>query len=330
MSFILSLFVFLIHFRVFSVFKHAEGFLQYALDSLLILTKVAVPLFFVISGALFYRDYEWSMTFKKWKNRFFSLCIPYLVWNTLWLILALLGEYTPLGSLLGGVKASLSLQNILNGVFLYEYFEPFWFIFQLIILTAFCPIIYLLLRNKWIGLICVVSFFLASCFGFELNPVLFPSSNMVLFYLIGAWIGIHQIAFFTTRKNKLYATIGFATYILCCVFHGTKAWHPDWFASAQVPLLVNVISCGSFWIAFDYFDIRKCPKYMSRSFLIYALHSFLGAAISKILAIVLPSGQGYLILNAVLTLLITVMVICGFGFILDKYFPILKRVLTGR
>ena len=326
----LSLFVFYIHFRVFSVFKNANGLTGYLFDMLLVLTKVAVPLFFVISGALFYRDYTWKLTTKKWKSRLFSLCVPYLIWNTIWLCLALLGHYTPLGIFLGGVKTSFSIRNIFNGIFLYGNFEPFWFIYQLIILTVFCPLIYLLLKNKWIGLGWIIVFYVASCFGFKLSKTLFPNSNMVILYLIGAWIGLHHFSDFTARRSRIQAISGLIIYILCCIFHWTAEALPEWCTSFQVPLLVTIISCGAFWIAFDYFDMQKCPKYMTYSFLIYALHSFIGATISKLLTLLIPSTQGYLLPIAVIAFPATVVVICIVGSLLDNYFPLLKRILTGR
>jgi len=329
-SFVLSLFVFYIHFRVFSVFKMADGPLNSILQQLIVFTKVAVPLFFVISGALFYRDYTWRLTFKKWKNRFFTLCIPYLVWNTMWTILAFIGNYTSLGILLGGTKAEFTLTNLLNGVFLYGYFEPFWFIFRLIVLTAFCPVIYLLLKNKWVGLCSILAFYVASCFDFGLNILMIQNLDMVIVYLIGAWVGIHKFPLFTARKCKTYALIGFVVYILCCVFHGLSQKLPQWFFAPQISLLVTIISCGAFWVAFDYFDMKKCPKFMSYSFLMYALHSFFGAAISKILDMIMPSGQACLAITATITFLTTITCICIIGWCLDHYFPLLRRILTGK
>ncbi len=329
-SFVLSLFVFFIHFREFSVFENTEGLLQSVLDLMLTVTKVAVPLFFMISGTMFYRNYDLGSTFKKWKSRFFSLCIPYLVWNTAWLVLALLGNYTPLGALLRGVKASLSLKNILNGIFLYSYFEPFWFIFQLIILTALCPLIYLLLKNKFIGILVIIAFFLASSCGITLNSILFPSTNAVLFYLTGAWIGIHAYHKFTTRSSKKTALTGLAVFIMCCVFHMFADFLPQWCATTQIPLLVTLLSCFAFWISFDYFDMKKCPKYMTCSFLVYALHSFVGAVISKMLYMLMPSNQIGLLFIALITFSSTIIVICLIDRALDKYTPYLKRILTGR
>lgn len=197
-------------------------------------------------------------------------------------------------------------------------------------MTAACPLIYLLLKNKWVGLAWIIAVFIALCFGFRFNTWLFPNSNMVLIYLIGAWIGIHHFSFFTERRSKLHALAGFFVYILCCVFHGVMNPVPEWCITFQIPLLVTIISCGAFWIAFDYFDVKLCPQYMSHSFLIYALHSFIGAAISKVTNMLLPPTQGYLLLTAIITFPLTIIIICIIGRLLDSRFPVLKRILTGR
>lgn len=50
----------------------------------------AVPTFFVISGFLFFRNCEGcgnvSYYKNKWHNRLYSLIIPYIIWNILWVL----------------------------------------------------------------------------------------------------------------------------------------------------------------------------------------------------------------------------------------------------
>jgi len=328
-QFILSLFVFLIHFSVFSVFRDDVP-LNRVFNILLIPTHVAVPLFFVISGALFFRDYTLSATPKKWKNRFFSLCVPYLAWNTLWLILALLGNYTPLGTFLGGVKAAFTWQNVLRGIFLYGYFEPFWFIYQSILLTALCPLIYVLMKNKWIGLVAIVAFYISLCFGLKNYTTLFHNTGMILPYLIGAWIGIHCFEWFTTRRTKGQAIAGLAVFVLCCIFHGISHLLPQWYATFQLPLVVTVISCGAFWVGFDLLSLKSCPKFAAESFLIYGGHSLVGATVSKVISILLPDGHLFTTVTAILAFPATVVILCVCGRILTRFFPRIKRILTGR
>lgn len=328
-QFVLSLYVFFIHFSAFSVFR-SDALLQTFFDLLLPVTHVAVPLFFMISGALFYRNFTLSLTLKKWKSRFFSLCIPYLTWNTVWLLLAFLGYYTPLGAFLGGVKAPFSWINIFNGIFLHGFFEPFWFILQLIVLTALCPVFYLLLKKKWIGLVSIAAIYLMLCLKVPLNNVLINNPGMVICYLAGAWIGLHYFDMFAERKNKKRAVMGFGVYVVCCILHGIRDLMPQWYEVMQLPLAVMLVSCGAFWTMFDCFEMRMCPGYLGDSFLIYALHSFVGAALSKMLAMVMPKGQGYVLLTAVIVFPATIAIICLLGRFLEKYWPGGKRILTGK
>ena len=329
-QFVLSLFVFFIHFRRFSPFQNAGDFLADAMHALYALTHVAVPLFFVISGVLFYRNYSLASTFQKWKSRFFSLVIPYLVWNTLWLGLALLGHYTPLGAYLGGVDAVLSWESVINGIFFHGNFEPFWFILQLIALIALCPVIYLFLKNKWIGLLTIATYFVLYCRGFRWDRVLFSDSGMVLFYLVGAWIGIHDCERFMTRRSRGQAWTALCVYAGCCVVTGVVGYLPKWYTVWQLPLLVKLISCGAFWIAFDLLDMKKIPDYMSHTFLIYAMHSLVGATLAKLLRMALPAGELFTALTALITFPMTVILICVFGHLITRYLPSVKRILCGR
>ena len=63
------------------------------------IVRVAVPIFFLISGYLFFYNFVPSM--EKWKykfkSRFHSLFIPYVIWCTGWLIILYLVELLPIG-----------------------------------------------------------------------------------------------------------------------------------------------------------------------------------------------------------------------------------------
>ena len=69
---------------------------------------------------------------------------------------------------------------------------------------------------------------------------------------------------------------------------------------------------------------------MSHTFLIYALHSFVGATIAKIVYMIMPPTQSGLVLTAVITFPTTIIIICVIGWLLNNHFPLLKQVLTGR
>lgn len=325
-SFALSLLVFFIHFRLFSAFNGASASLHRIFNIINSTTHVAVPLFLMLSGVMFYRNYEFKDTVKKWKSRFFSLCIPYLIWNAFWMFIALLGYYTPFGFLTGGVKAQFSVMNVLKGIFLNEYFEPFWFIKWLIVLTVLCPIIYALLRRKIVGIVMIVAVYILSCFDF----VWLPDLSSVIFYLTGAWVGIHYFEFFTSRKKIRYAVFCIVIYIACCLFMGYKSSFDKWIFVLQIPTIVKLISCFAFWFLFDLININKCPRFLGYSFLIYAMHSFIGAALTKCMYMLVSSNPAFLPLIAVVSFSTTIIIICIFGYVLEKNMPKAKKLITGR
>lgn len=328
-SFVLSIFVFFIHFRTFSVFSSSKILGEF-FSFLLPITHVAVPLFFMISAIFFYRDYYFEVTLQKWKRRFFSLCIPYLVWNTFWLILSLLGYYTALGALTGGVKAPFSLKNILYGIFLYSNFEPFWFLCQLILLTALCPAIFLILKNKRFGILAIICYYCLYCFGFRLPKPFFQDSSMIIFYLIGAWIGIHYYDLFTRRTSRKHAAYCLVVFLVCCISIGFISQYPSWYLAAPITTIIKIISCMCFWRLFDLFSFNACAPFFEESFAIYSLHSFVGASIAKILSILLPNHELFLVLVAIVSFPITVISICLFALLLKRFFPRFKKILFGR
>ena len=80
----------------------------------------------------------------------------------------------------------------------------------------------------------------------------------------------------------------------------------------------------------DLFDFNKSPRFLKYSFLIYALHSFVGAVITKILFLIFVSDLAFLPIVAVISFPLTIVIICMFGIILEKYLPRLNKILVGR
>ena len=83
----------------------------------IILCRVAVPLFFFMSGFLFFLRTEFftaQVYFKKLKSRFRSLLIPYLFWNLVLLLLVFVLSMIPLLSGFLNKKPEVSIQYILS------------------------------------------------------------------------------------------------------------------------------------------------------------------------------------------------------------------------
>lgn len=158
-SFFLSVLVVMIHIRSFNQYEFS-GALGNALQSLgtilnSSITSVAIRLFFVISGVLFYRNYTYKSTLEKYKSRLKSLLVPYLIWCSLYTFVMMAIHYSPLGSRFE-FDIPFSIRNLVMGIVFNDFYFSFWFIFNLIIFTLLCPVIYTLLKNKLVGALVVI------------------------------------------------------------------------------------------------------------------------------------------------------------------------------
>lgn len=115
-------------------------------------TTVCVPCFFILSGYLYFNNikkFTWGTYLSKAKSRIYTLLIPYLIWNTLDLILCIL-KYKYLGYPSYGVidDDGISITRLLEGYWnyhdTYPYAFAFWFIRNLIVFVIISPVAYLI------------------------------------------------------------------------------------------------------------------------------------------------------------------------------------------
>ena len=150
------------------------------------ITEVCVPLFFVISGYLFFRNIppnpqpRWFLD--KYRSRFFSLVIPYLIANVIaW------------GCYYFAIKA---VPSMVSGFFGDRWKEPLfvfwtgpinmslWFIRELILVVVASPAVYLLVRyTRWWGVLA-----LGLLWAFKIGPA------PIFLFSIGAQESIWKIA----------------------------------------------------------------------------------------------------------------------------------------
>jgi surface polysaccharide O-acyltransferase-like enzyme len=172
--------------------------------------QTAVPIFFLMSGYLFFAVITWSreVYFAKLKRRVRTLLIPFLFWNMLVLLFYLaiqnipvIQQYTHSGFV--PVIADFNVFDYLNAVFGITH-KPiayqFWFIRDLMVLVLISPLIQIL--NKW-----VFAAFLgitSLCWFFQIWPVPFPRVDAVLFFGIGSFLSINHLSIFVLDKYGKY------------------------------------------------------------------------------------------------------------------------------
>lgn len=342
LTYFLSILVFFIHISSFTYYENADG--QLSTFNLVLstlsdrtLARCAVPLYFMLSGALFFRDYSNKIYLKKLKSRVFSLLIPFLCWNTLWMLFSILTSYTPLSALFRGrEKFLLSLPNVLEAIFHYSCNGPFWFVFELMFFVLISPVFDLLLRNKWVALAAAAGILVLDCFGMGLPGWLFDSAISPAHYIIGGIIGRYYFHWFTgnsTRKAVFFGSISVIIFIFVGFFTETQWLAQTLLNVLSYPLVFNsLMTLGALglWFAADpiikKWKLRHCH---STSFFVFAMHINVSAVMARLCYMVLPRNPAFAIVNFLLTTVLTLVFIDLFYRLLERLVPRILALLNG-
>jgi len=164
--------------------------------------RIAVPLFFLMSGYLFFAGFEWSKEsyVLKLKSRTKTLLIPFLFWNITTLIVIALAQTIPITKIFysgnNPLIITFSAFDYFNAIFGFTRIPiayQFWFIRDLIILVLFAPVINVVNKFAPLPFLGLVLFYWLMG-GW---PVYVPSSEALLFFSVGAYLG-------STKKSLFY------------------------------------------------------------------------------------------------------------------------------
>lgn len=335
LSFILSTFVFLIHISSFSQYSQGSGVISVINEKTEFfftesITRFAVPMFYILSGITFFRDYSTDKYLSKVKSRIFSLVIPYLIWNTLWMLFDIACSYTFISRFFIGRKAfELSFSNILKGIFLHECNIPFWYIKYLIVFVLLSPLFDSLLRTKYIGIFSLSVLFILYIFREHIPFVSQIHMDYVIYYTLGAWLGKHHFALLTRKSGltmQLLSAGILAVYILAknLLFQTLETDLP------AIGILLFTLCAFSLWNLTDLFIDKIRPRALyTRSFAMLALHTNVSAVITKLFAILLPRSELLAIPNFLFTFVSTILCISLFCSILERFSPRIYSILMG-
>jgi fucose 4-O-acetylase-like acetyltransferase len=171
-----------------------------------IIFEGCVPLFFFISGFLFFyrtADFSFQVYLKKIKSRVHSLLIPYVFWNFVVLLFLLLGQTLLSGSLISGVNKPIVDYSLGDWLWSFwdtsqvnQHFEktlpvnsPFWFIRDLMVVVLLSPVLYFLLKR--LGVFAVLIFGILWVY----NPFFYlPGISTVsfFFFVAGAYFSLYN------------------------------------------------------------------------------------------------------------------------------------------
>ena len=301
---------------------HIRNFFSYNLGA------VAVPFFFLVSGIALFRNYRPNLFKQKLSRRVKTLLIPYLIWNIIGLLFAICYTYTPLSQFISGREAfSPTISNILEGIFLYKYNYPFWFMYALIIFVLLTPIFHLLLSRKWLGLLPIIAF---SFLCFLTQPILGLNLSFLVFYFLGCYIGKYHLASFTQISKPILSCFsGLITIILLVLrtlnIYNILPLHPY---LNQATLILVLFSL---WFFSDLFITKLHPaKFMNEFFPVYTIHPYIIALVVKIIYLAFPKTSYMLLINELSAPIITATITTIIAYLWHHQLPKSYRIVFGR
>lgn len=300
------------------------------------IARIAVPLFYFISGYLFFckSAFSPSVYFQKLKKRIHTLLIPYLFWNAaVFLLLYLAQLFIPeLTSGQNKLVADYCWSDWFNLFWSHRDGRPvcyqFWFIRDLFVVMLFAPLLYQLIsRFRWgasalFGLLWVFNLWYAV-------PGL--SVTAFFFFTLGASYSIGQRPFtlwFRQHRHTLLLTY------LALLTLNTLLWktgQTHWFFLQNVGVgigLGTVIGWTSHALAQHTLSVSTFLA--SASFFVFAYHGMPMTLAIKLWVRLWPQlGELQLLLGFVLIPLLIVSLGLGLYALLRKYFPAFTALITG-
>ena len=257
-----------------------------------ILTRIAVPIFFLFSGFLFYykiNGYTTKTYVYKLKSRVQTLLIPYIFWNFLFIVIYNIG-----GMLFSGFTKSIigegyTVKDWLMTLWNYNNSEcpvsyQFWFLRDLMVVVLFSPAIYWL--TKKLDYIYPLILCILWITGLWFNVVGF-SIDAFFFFSLGAYFSIKNKNFAKkVKSHTLLLSIIYFIFIIITFYSRSY----DYVVYVR---RVCVLFGMAFTIALTTVFIKKrnfrLNTFLSNSsFFIYAYHIIVLPLIRRVLLFIIP------------------------------------------
>ena len=279
------------------------------------ITQIAVPVFFLLSGYLFFRTFTWKKLVDKYKSRLKSIVIPYLVWCSIYyLYFVFLTNVPIIRNYMHSDRICLSIYNWLLSLWPKSYYT-LWFLKNLILFIAITPILYITLKNRlhfYVGLFVVFALIVNTNFKI-VNGV--PEGLDM--YVIGSYIAINHANLIYYRNKK----VTFICIFLLIVMLATKI------------MVLNNITMVAFlltvWFSLDVFKLElDMPWWLKITFFIYVFHDIVLEAMEKLFLLVFGNNPLMALFGYLFMPLFCLIIIIFFACIIRHVKP-LYNILIG-
>lgn len=255
------------------------------------LGQTAVPGFFMVSSYLFYRGFTWEKLIPKWRSRVKSLLIPYLVWNLLYYIGYVVATRLPaIVHVIGKPPVPFNLEQIATAVIRYAYNPVFWYLYQLILLIALAPVIYVLCKNTWAGGIFLLTVMLALLHNRD-----FPVLNIDAFFYtcVAAYVSLHRDGWGRAAEQSRPAGRAWLLLLSLALLFGIVVFLDQpgrlLYGTALSTVLRRLWGVCAVWAMSGYVKFPRPREWIKHNFFLYAVHFAWVRLFNKVGALILPA-----------------------------------------
>ena len=316
-----------------------------------VLTHVCVPTFYFISGYLFFKGIEkwnYSSYKEKLKRRVKTLLIPFLIWNTICILLSLQGYYRHYGieGVLGFLsdnnywhlywdshRWNLDRTNWLGGAIPASSpsLVPLWFLRDLMIVVICAPVLHYIFKTIRLWGVCM---FLLCYISGVFIPVPGFSTMAFLFFGTGAYMKINNInpLQFVQRWRLPFLAIALVTWVACTMLNGHETeWGNHIYPIYVISGAITLINVAIYFVNNNKLQAMSNPLLSRGSFFIYLSHTILILPTCKKVssAIFGQTTALQMTISYMFTPVMTLIICIMLYFFLRRFTPTLCGILTG-
>lgn len=294
------------------------------------LSGVAVPLFYFISGLLFFKSIKSANDCVIGiRKRVRSLLIPYIIWNIIFVGCYAVMHFTPGVSqyVNSDMMSRISLQQPLNSLE-FLFIEPagfhLWFLRDLMAFVACTPMLYLILRRyPWITLIVLYCIFgsIARC--------------GITYFAFGAMIAMH---YGLERIDNWFSNTVVYGCGIVFLANAVMAMIPECQSVVGNPYFQQIANSAGIIAIWGMYDrclvgnsrITNAIIYVSKySFFIYLFHEPIFNIIKKFSLMIVGRSEGTLIVLYFFNPIIMLVFAIGVARIMKRHIPKVYSITTG-
>lgn len=309
--------------------------LQLVMD---VIQRVCVPMFFTISGYLFFRTFNINKIGEKYKRRVKTLLIPYLIWNTIsYLFFVLLTNVSILSARINIDHVSFDIITMIDAIINSRY-STLWFIEDLMIFVAITPLIFYILKNKKIGNIIMIIIYIANIIILCLNnsenysTTTLSINNLlyhIFFFMGGAYLALHKKELVEKKNEKLTKISTYLTIIMVLISIIIAVFKTKINYIRPIMYVYITIMIAWSWFFTDNWKYENIKWWQKISFFIYCTHMIILLIIQKIILIV-SKGNIYIgTIDYIISPIICIIIIAIIAKFLKNKMPRTWKIITG-